>query len=168
MKRIIDDSGRLFGKISIIDVIVAIVVVILAIAAFSKFNVGDSPLATANIVDVEYTVKVFGISMPNVEHIRRGDRVYITDVGVYVGTITDVKVEDAVAPEPLVDGTVVLARVHERYDVTITIESQCSFSNGRYYAERTIELNANAEIWISTKYNYIFGNIMSITEVNAE
>ena len=163
MKRIIDDSGRLFGFISIIDVIFAVVVVILAIAVYTKFNVLESPMTASSTVTVDYTVKIPGIRSSNAKHLRPGDKFYTTDNNTYIGTIKNVDIQDAQSVEFLVDGTYTVAKVWDRYDVTLTVETQCSYSNGRYYAERTFELNSNAEYWFCTKYNQLSGTIMTIT-----
>jgi hypothetical protein len=153
MKRIIDEKGRLFGKVSVIDVLVLLAVVILAIAAFTKFNVYQNPLTTDNTVDVIYTLEIPAIRYSNANIIRAGDKVYSLETGANIGTVVGVEIREAEAIEDKMDGTFVIARVYERYDVFLTVEARCSSSNGRYYADRTFELNANAEHKIYTKYN---------------
>ena len=162
MRKIIDDRGRFFGFISVIDVIFAVVVIILAIAVYTKFNVLESPIIASNTVTVDYTVRIPGIRSSNVKHLRPGDKLYLLEVNTYIGTIIDVDVQDAESVEFLVDGTYAVAKVWDRYDVILTVETQCSYSNGRYYAERTFELNTNAEHWLCTKYNQLNGTIMTI------
>jgi hypothetical protein len=162
MRKIIDDRGRLFGSISVIDVIVAAVVVVLAVAVFVKFRPDESPAATTNTANVTYTVKISGIRISNANLLRRNDRLYTKDSEIYIGTIVDINVEDAYGIDTIMDGTYVRARVHERYDVTLTISAPCSYSNSRYYINRTFELNANAEIWMHTKYNELSGTIITI------
>jgi len=162
MRKIIDERGRLFGFVSAIDVIVLAAVVILAVGAFTKFRIHDNPLTTVNTENVTYTVRIPATRIVVADLIRPGDNLY-TESGIFIGVVKDVSAEDAVTPEPLVDGTFVLARVHERYDVLLTVEVQCSFSNGRYYADRTIELNANSEHRMITKYNVFTGVILTIS-----
>ena len=163
MRKIIDDRGRLFGLISFIDVIVLVVVIVLAIAVFTKYNVEDNPLTPTNTVKVTFTFKIPAIRLLTANHYRPGDSIY-TDKGAYIGTITAVDIQDAKAVETVVDGTYVEAKVHERYDVTLTVETQCSYSNGRYYADRVVELNANAEYSTRTKYVLATGAILTIAE----
>jgi len=161
VKKIIDERGRLFGLISIIDVLVLIAVIILGFAVFTRFDVRDNPLTTVNTVPVTYTVKLPVVREAVAELIRPGDNLYI-ETRAFVGTIKSVSSEIAEVTESLLDGTLVLAPAHERYDITLTVEVQCSFSNGRYYADRVFELNANAEYMFQTKYVYTTGVIMSI------
>ena len=163
MKKLIDDKGRLFGKISVIDVFVALVVIALAVAVFAKFKLKDNPFTTSNTVNVTYTIKINGIRMSNAKLMQPGDKLYTQDVGNYLGTITDVKIEDAYAVEPIIDGTYAKGRVYERYDVTLTLETLCSHSNGRYYADRMFELSVNSELWVCTKYNEMIGTLMTLS-----
>ena len=161
MKKIIDERGRLFGLISFIDVIVLAVVIVIAVAVFTKFNAKESPVTTTSTVNVTYTIKVPMIRQKTVNLIRPGDKLY-NESGIYIGTITGVEAADSEFIESLVDGTFVKAKVYERYDVIMTIEAPCSHSNGRYYADRVFELNANAELWVQTKYVITSGFITSI------
>jgi len=162
MRKIIDDRGRLFGKISVIDVIVLAVVAVLVVAVLTKFNVQDTPIASTNTVRVTYTVKIPMIRSTTADLLRPGDNLF-TDTGTFIGVIKEVGVEDAYHPEWLMDGTYVMGRVHERYDITLTVEAQCSYSNGRYYADRVFELNADAEQKIQTRYVATTGFFMTIT-----
>lgn len=158
----IDDKGRLFGLINLIDIIVAAVVIVLAVAVSTRFRTGESPLAPSNTIDVSFTMKISAVRASNAAILRPGDKLYAVGVGTYIGTIRDVRVEDAYAVEPLVDGRYVKERVEDRFDVYLTVDAQCSSSNGRYYVDRTFELNANNEMWMYTKYNDISGTILTI------
>ena len=161
MKKIIDDKGRFFGLISFIDVIVLIAVIVLALVVFLRFSTSGSPVTASSTVNVTYTVVVPGARLSTAEQILPGDGLY-TEMGQPIGTITDVTWEDAYSTEPLVDGTIVLGRVHERYDVTLTVEAQCSSGDGRYYANRVFEPSANSEQKLQTKYNIFTAMIASV------
>jgi len=163
MRKIIDDRGRLFGFISLIDIIVLIVVVVLAAAVLLKFNVSEAnPLTTQNTVKVTYNVLILARRQNEVDLMRPGDNLY-TDLGTYIGVIKDVSQTDAEFAEWILDGTYVMARVHERFDVTLTVEAECSTSEGRYFVDRIFELNSNSEQKMSTKYNLFTAYITTIT-----
>lgn len=163
MKRIIDDKGRFFGLISFIDIIALLVVVVLAAMVFVKFSRQDTSLTPANTVKVTFTYRISAVRLTTANHFRIGDSLY-TDKDIYIGKIAGVSIEEATAVEPLVNGSYVVAKVYERYDVVLTVESQCSYSNGRYYADRVYELNANADQITRTKYVQCRGTIITITE----
>jgi len=161
-RKIIDDKGRLFGLISFIDVIVLVVVIILAAAVFFRPNVTGSPIGTTATTSVTYTVIVPSIRLSTAEQILPGDNLY-TDMGTLIGNITNIEIADAYNQEPRADGSFVMGRVHERYDATLTVEVQCSVSDGRYYANKIFELNANSEYRLQTKYNIFTAIIETIT-----
>jgi hypothetical protein len=163
MKRIIDERGRLFGVISIIDVIVLVAVIILGFAVFARIDDQSNPLSTVNTVPVTYTVRFPAVRYTVAELIQPGDSLY-NDSGIFIGTVRNVHAEDAEVIESILDGTFVIAGAQERYDVTLTVEVQSTYSNGRYYADRVFELNANSEHRFITKYASLPGYIMTITE----
>ena len=161
-KKIIDDNGRLFGLISFIDVIVVAVVIILAVAVFLRPGVTGNPLSAPATTDVTYTVIVPAIRLSTAEQILPGDNLY-TDMGTLIGRITDVSISEAYNQEPLADGTIVMGRIHERYDAKLTVEVQCSFNDNRYFANRIFELSANSEHRLQTKYNIFTAIIETVT-----
>ena len=162
MRRFIDENGRLFGRISVIDVFVLLLVVILAVAAFVKFNLLDTPLTTTNTVKVTYTVEIKTLRLTTTEMFRPGDSLF-TDAYTYVGVITDVKVTEAAVVESLIDGTFAHGIAHDRYDVLLTVEAQATTSNGRYYADRLYEISANSSERFQTRYVETTGTIVTLT-----
>ena len=164
MRKIIDDRGRLFGRFSVIDVIVVIVAVVLVFAFYTKFNIHITPLGSRDTIEISYTFIVPTVRMATVNHLRVGDKVYVHDTGAHTGTISRIEIADAEMPENLLDGTYIMTGAEDRYDVTLTIDAECSVSNGRYYIDRTFELRANGEFRFITKYNDITGTVMAITE----
>ena len=156
MRKIIDDKGRIFGKISIIDIVVVIVALVLVVAFYMKFNTGSTPLSSRDTIEVTYTVRIAAIRLSSADLLRIGDKMYSQDTGAYIGTITSIDIRDAEAVDTRVDGTLAIGTVEDRYDVTLTVVAQCSSSNGRLYVDRTFELRANAVYQMFTKYNEFF------------
>lgn len=160
MRKIIDERGRIFGKVSIIDALVLVVIVIVLIAAYARFNVVDSPTIAAETHEVTYTVLLPAIRESNALLLRRGDTVFSTDSGVNIGRIVDIYITPAYNPEPLIDGTNVIGKVYERYDVILTVVTQASISDGRVFADRAFELNENADNRIHTKFNEFSASVI--------
>ena len=166
MRKLIDDRGRLFGKISILDIVVLLVAVVLVVAFYAKFNVHDTPMSSRDTTQVTYTVRIPAIRLSSANLLRSGDKLYSSDTGGYIGTITDIEITDAIAPDSLVDGTYAIARVEERYDVLLTVTGYCSVSNGRVYVDRTFELSANGSYKVFTKYNDFSSCILMSIDVD--
>ena len=163
-KKIIDENGRLFGKISVIDVIVIIVVVILAAADYVKYGVLDKTSASVQTTPITYTAVASQVSQSNASLLRDGDEIY-TDSGIDLGKIINVDSKPSSFASQTVDGTYVMATADGKFDVALTIEAPCSESNGRYYINRTYELSANTEQKMVTKYNSVTATIMSVDTV---
>ena len=111
MRKIIDSRGRLFGRISVIDIIVVIVVVVLVAAYFMKFYAIDTPLASRDTTEIRFTFTVGTVRLATADHLRVGDVLYWHDTGAYIGTIEHVEVTDAELTDTILDGTYVTASV---------------------------------------------------------
>ena len=153
MKKIIDDRGRLFGRVSVIDVIVAIVAVVLVVAFYTKFNVHDTPLTSRDTTEITYIARIGAIRSTSANLLRIGDKLYLKENGAYLGTITDIEITDAESTDTLLDGSIIMSPIEERYDVKLTVVAYGSVSNGRVYIDRSFELSANASYAMFTKYN---------------
>ena len=162
MRRIIDDRGRLFGRISVIDVIVIIVVVVLVVGGLTKFVFLDTAFSSRDTAEVTYKFRIGSVRETNVNLLREGDRLYSYETGAFVGTIIHKEVTPAVITDTVVDGSMVTASVEDRYDVVLTIVADGSFSNDRYYIGRTFELRTNATFRVISKYNDVSGADIAI------
>ncbi len=153
MRKIVDENGRLFGKISVIDLFVILLVVVIGIALYVKYNVLDVTSTGAQTQPITYTVVINGVRDYTVNALKIGDKVYDKDSsGNSVGTITDISVADARAISEKADGTSVLGYVENCYDVTLTIQADGLVSGGRTLVNRTYELNANSQRVFITKF----------------
>ncbi|MDR3278349.1 MAG: DUF4330 domain-containing protein [Oscillospiraceae bacterium] len=164
MKKIIDENGRLFGKISVLDLVVIAVIIALAAAAYTKFNVLETTATTTKTVPTRYTVLVKNSRQTTADMLRAGDK-FFTENGLAAGTVAAVDVAPATVVSPVLDGTYAVGTIEGRVDITLTLDAQCSVTNGRYYVERTVELNVNNEQKYRTKYADFSGTILSITPV---
>lgn len=150
-KRIIDENGRLFGKVSLIDIIVVLAVAAVVLAAALKSEVMSTTSGTIATEPVEYTIVVKDIRQTVADMFREGDEVW-TEGGVSIGKITGVDNQQAITQSQLVDGSYVEGIKESKIDSYVTILVDCSFSNGRYFANRTVGLFINQEIKLVTKY----------------
>gem|GEM_PF-1310128 len=154
-RKLLDENGRVFGVISIIDVFVIVVVAVLALAAVVKFTASDapgSPSASVTLTPVSYDVTFRMMRESAADCLRVGDTVY-AEGGYEIGKIIAIERNDAMTISTLADGKQVLAPAYGRLDLTVTIDVDCSVSNGHYYANKIYSLGVNAEIRMYTKYN---------------
>lgn len=161
MKKIIDDKGRLFGKISVIDIIVILVVIVLAAAVYMKTHVNETTSTATPTENITYYVKITTVRQSTVDALKVGDVVY-DDNGNEAGKITNIQVTDATVSSTLLDGTYITAHSEDRYDIVLALEVPCTISEGRYYANKTKELSINSLRDLYTRYLGFTATIIDI------
>ena len=162
MSRIIDENGRLFGKISIIDVIVIILAIILACAVFARTSQKKAANINETMDKVTYTFKIENIRTETAEAVLAGDKLYDEGNGVYLGTVKKTNIDKAHKLAQTEDGTYVNGEAEGRSDLLMTIEADCRVVDGRYYSDRTAEISVNMEKDVQTKYVKFTGHITEI------
>ena len=164
MKKIIDQQGRLFGIISIIDVLVILVIAVLVIAFQTKQSLPQSSGNTGNI-PISFKIKAETVQDYAATHIKVGDTVHDRDqaTGGAIGTITKVELLPATAVRDLTDGTTARVPVEGRYDVVVTVEGEGLVTEEGYYAiNRVYYIGVNASRNFYTKYAQFTGQITEV------
>ncbi len=161
MSKIIDEKGRLFGKISIIDIIVIIIAIVLVVAVYVKFGKNSSANLTETH-EVTYTMEVNGIREGTADAVRVGDKLYDYEHKVYIGEITDIQEKPATAVIQDLSGNYKETDVAGRYYLLLTLRADCEVVDGRVYSQGTQEITVNANQRCYSKYATFSGKIMKI------
>lgn len=120
--RIIDDKGRLFGLINIIDLVVLLlIVVVLGRFGASRF-LQRSGGPGVEQSELEVVVIVENVRQATVDVIKPGDRVIETKTNSPVGTVTQLEVQPSTVFKQLDDGTFIESQSASRFDVWVTIK----------------------------------------------
>lgn len=151
MKKIIDENGRLFGIISVIDVAVILVLAVTAAAVYVKFNVLDLSSPATPMDTIVYQLTITNMPEGRLTSLREGDLLYDkdNDSGSAVGKIIGISSEECYIPSTLLDGSYVMGHVDGRYNVTLTIQA-----SGTLDASRRTYLNRTNEIELGMTNNY--------------
>lgn len=154
MKKIIDHNGRLFGLISIVDVLVLAVVAVSVIALNYKHNVVDPKGTSTPNTTITFTAQAEYLPDYVAQAIQVGDLVYDKDqtTGGAIGKITSVEILPATSTRDLPDGTVIQVTSDSRNNVLITVEGSGLVTDGRYAINRIYEIGVNASRNLYTKY----------------
>ena len=109
--KILDRDGRLFGKISIIDVIVILVVAVLALAIYVKTQMPQTGTSVTT-TKVVYQMKLNNQPEYMLSAIQIGDELFDKErsTGGSLGTIVDIEVSSGTEQGELDDGTVALLK----------------------------------------------------------
>lgn len=154
MRKIIDEHGRVFGKVSIIDFFVVLIVLAVGAALYVKYNVLEVTSVAGKTDTITYAITIYGARDYTVNGIQTGDVIYDKNGsgGNSVGTITGITAADATKTSALSDGTTVRGNYEGRYDITLTITASGAVSDGRYLVNKTYEVNTNSMRTFYTKY----------------
>ncbi len=158
---IIDKKGKLFGKVSIIDIFVLLVIIIGIAGVFvtktkldnEKLFSDDSKMliqTSAAKDKLEIKLKVKEVRDVTRDSIIVGDDVYLVANDKVLGTVSRVESEPAVRDVVSDDGTVFAAVVPDRFDVTIVVDADGKKKDEGYYTDSNIHLLYGREMEIKT------------------
>ena len=168
--KILDRDGRLFGKISIIDVIVLLVVAVLAVAVFVKSQRAQT---STSITDTPVIYQMLLTNQPEymLSAIQEGDQLYDQErsTGGSLGTITQIEVSDGTNLGALDDGTYAVLPAENRYNILITVEGAGLVSaDGGVALNRVYDLGVNSSRTFTTQYASFIGTVTDIQIPEAE
>lgn len=126
---VIDNKGRLFGLINIIDLTVVLVVALIAFGAFTRMNANQNIGAGAAQQDLEIVLLLPEVMKFATESFQVGDQLVSTVGGGAIGQVADIKVEPlgrlmSVSGEGRVSGEGQL-----RYNVYLTVQAKGDVTN---------------------------------------
>ena len=163
MKKIIDEKGRLFGLVSIIDVFVVAVVAVLAFSLYSK----DTTMPIASVADpmndITYQLVITNMPVGRYESLREGDQIYERDTKSPIGTIESMEVEECEISMLKKDGTFVIATIEGRLNVTLTVKAQALVdARKHYYVNRNTLIATGWAMDLYTVSSMFSGTVMEI------
>lgn len=149
---IIDEKGRLFSKISIVDIAVLVFVICAAAFIVMKFFAPAGNLAGAEQVNCEYIVKVQNVRQASVDAIEKSVGMNVTDsTGVFLGTlkkIDSVKPYQSIVTKP--NGSMVLADMPEKFELLASIEVSGTKTTDSIMVSNKRELSVGSHLSITT------------------
>lgn len=160
----INKKGKLFGKISIIDIVVVLAVAILAFGLYVRFG-GDEAKVSTQKQQIEYTVLVKGVRMGTVEALQEMGPITNATTKEAAGEITEVTFDAAFDSRELADGTIVETPLPERYTATVKIRVDGSVNNSGYYTSTNQPINIGSTLFFTSKFANTSGVIIDVKEV---
>nr|WP_295949332.1 DUF4330 domain-containing protein [uncultured Agathobaculum sp.] len=124
--KIINEKGKLFGVINVVDLLVLLAVIAVVIGVGYKLFAPQIADATATQVPMTVTVRVRGATPFLVEEVQRNSQVgkQIVSGNSYTNAvITDMQIEDYVQQVTTADGRIVDALDGTKKDLVFTIET---------------------------------------------
>lgn len=142
-------------KLNSADILILLVIVGLIAAAAYKFGVVNQREA-ADVEDAAeqwtYTAYIDEVRMATVNALHEGDAIFDEKTGVCIGTIESISYKPFQKGVMLENGEVGIAEFPDYYSITLTIAGNVIEKEDGYFAEGTVELKANSEMNVYTKY----------------
>ena len=165
--KIIDKNGRLFGKISIIDVVVILVVIALAGAlAFKRTQTHTGTVVTNT--PITFQLHIRGERTYVADALQEGDHLYDLDnrSNGPLGEIVSVEVlpGPGLRQASLYDGTDEMVPAEDSVDVLLTIRGEGIISDNRYLLNRVYNLGVNTTRNYYTPYAQFTASVTAILE----
>lgn len=149
---IIDEKGRLFSKISIVDIAVLVFVICAVAFVGLKFFAPAGNLTGAGQVDCEYTFKVENIRQASVTALEKSVGMNVTDSsGVFLGTLKEI---ESVAPYKSAvtkpDGSMLQAEIPEKFELVGTVGVSGIKTTDSLMVSNKRELSVGSHLSITT------------------
>jgi len=159
-----DKNGKLFGKISIIDLLVVITIIVGAVGFSMRFLSLESKNITEK-AKFEYVVEVEEVRNYTVDALNKKGIVTKPYTDEVLGEVVKVESEPYTEQEVLSNGRTVVVEIPEKYKVRITIECEGKESDEAFFAGREQEIAVGTTVGIATKYANTNGKIISVKKI---
>lgn len=151
----IDEKGKLFGKISVIDCLIILVFIAVLVGTAYKFLGNDELTVTKN--DTFTTVvRISGVKAFYLEALKTGEAVYELNGGK-LGTITEI---ESVPYQAILSGDKDGAYLtyENRYTVYLTLATEGTVNSSGFYAEGNRQLFSGGSVSVQSR---LFANTMA-------
>ncbi len=158
----IDEKGKLFGKISVIDI--ALIVLVIAAVAFVGIKFFGGHADNSENTECSYVVKIDNIKETSLKYLKVGDTLFDDD-GAFMGVIEKDPVS-AVATDVAIknDGSYAIAEIPGRVDVLLTIKGDGLKNNNGFYLDGKVALLLGTDRFFKGDDIDFTGSIVEIIE----
>ena len=160
----INKEGKLFGKVSIIDIIVILAIVLGGFGAYMRFMKPNAKVSTVSQT-IEYKIRVAGVREGTVDALGKFSPIYSSETKEYLGDIVGIDFEDAFDDRVMANGEIKRLAVPDRYDVILTVRVDGKVNSSGYYTATNQAIYAGAAHTFNSKYAQTTGRICEVYEV---
>ena len=159
-----DKNGKIFGKISIIDLLVVVIVIVGAIGFAMRFLSIESKNVTVK-TNLEYVIEVEDVRSYTVDALNKKGTLINTHTGDSLGEIINVESEPYTEQEILSNGRTVVVKVPEKYKVRVTAKCEGKETDKAFFAGKGQEIAVGSSINVVTKYASTNGKVISVKKI---
>jgi hypothetical protein len=162
--KLIDKKGRLFGVVNLFDLFVILIIISLLAGIYFVFIREDDSVTKENVKVVYELELEESWKQLYIDAFSPGEKVYFKESDIYIGTIREVRAEDAWEYESDVNGEWVLAKSEGFYIITLVIEADAVKSGEGYIVENNWNAFNGTTIEFSTRRHSTLGQVKSLEE----
>lgn len=159
----INKDGKLFGKISIVDIAVILIIVLIGVGVYCRFAKQPEEIISMS-EKIECTFLIENVRTYTVDALKKKGEMYDGTSKELIGNITDVRVEDGKMHVNMADGSFKTAAPENRYNVYVTVEFSGKISDKGYYTAANKYLAVGTSAGINTKYVDCGATVYSINK----
>lgn len=163
---IMDSKGKLFGKISIVDILVVLVIVVVICGVCFRFS-GNRGKAVVSSNSFTYTLEVNNVRQATCDAVEKsvgGHFFSCEKTGDDMGVLTSFDAEPGTLMVEKADGTSVMAEVPGNYNLKLHFKIDGKINDNGYYTSLMRGVNVGSGYTIKSKYSTVFGNITELSE----
>lgn len=159
--KIINEKGKLFGIINVIDLSILLIVGLILVGGISRMR--SQPMISNDSTEGVLTFEVADIRMVSIEHILVGDSLFHYDKGTYIGEIIEVTYEPYKEPVEF-EGQWVNSEVPGKYVALFKVKADVKDSPDVVIAGGE-QVRVGAQFRLKSKSATFFGTVLGV-EVN--
>lgn len=150
--KIIDENGKLFSKISLVDIVIVFVLIFLIVSLIlGKSSIPNVTNVSNNEIKYTLELKVYGLYMHQREPFSVGDNIYGNDRKI-IGKITSIRRENNKSKIKLANGTYTDYVNPQYYDYYLTIEGKGNSTDKGIFSSGSVALIPCNNITVSSRY----------------
>lgn len=165
--KVLHENGKIFGKISMVDILVFAIAILLIYGVYSRFNNAIMPTNTntnnnTNMQEFFFNVQIKNVITETGEMIKQGDKVYDKTSGTEIGEIVEVKIDSSKIDFQTNEGKIIESEIQEKIDIIVKVKSLGNIKNGKYLANHTIDILAGETRQFETKYVTVSSKVLDV------
>lgn len=162
--KILDKKGRLFGAVNLFDLFVVLIIISIIAGVYFVFIREDDSVTKENVkvvyeLELEESWKALYL-----DAFAPGEKVYFKESDIYIGTIREIRSEDAYEYESDMNGDWVYAKAEGFYKITLIVEADAVKSGEGYIVENNWNAFNGTTIEFSTRRHSTLGQVKSLEE----
>lgn len=159
--KIIDEKGRFFGRVSIVDILIILAAAVVLLSSVFKFDKAENTMSSDKTI--EYTVKVTQVRTPTVDALNKDlENIKDPETKKTLGKITNMEIEKSSELMRLADGTYKMTEIPDRFDLTLSLSVPGTETTDNFYTMDGQKLITGDGISISNGNVVCYGTVREV------